>query len=881
MKASELFDPNNGELKHKVRTVKDLIRFIETKENKDVSNYSIFLGAGASKSSGVSTAYELIELWMRELYERYNGKSLQIDHNENNMTYNDLFNFFEKEHASWFDASNAYSSLFEKKFDLAPQRRRFVEKEVDGKLPSIGYAYLVSLVEQNFFNAIFTTNFDDLLNEAFYQLSSTRPIVCAHDSSVHSISVSSKRPKIIKLHGDYLFENIKSTLRETESLEINTKDKLIEFCKEYGLIVVGYSGSDRSIMDVLDYLIKNDNYLRNGVYWCLRAQDEISPTLKNLFWKERIYPVIIDGFDEFFAEAHNHLLPNVRLLNNYRESKQQKIIQGVLNSKNAYNNQYIEKDIEYIEFESERQEFSYSLTEELDISDSIHKLKNTKKIIEIDRLISNNIEEGYEMAKSVLNEERSDSIKNYIIRKLVNLSLMLKKESDYERWISLLLEQDPFNLEFYKIKFNHIYPVSKRYNLAIEIRDTFIKNYRYHNYITTLSLEMFDSCTSKDRSYVLDTINNSINESLRLNPSLDNFAWRNSINIKYKEYSICADVKNKEEIKKKAYSVVEKANSINDQCIQFLDLEVTFANMFDCKTKAIDVIDRLFGYYGKCNKNDKYETLSMLNRLFVNTGIDIPVDKKIKFFNDYVKIEDSVPLAAILTKIEYVYLNKGNITNLSKILESIIKRYDFIENLDRVAKLAKEINPDLLNKMSDFIESKSANIKPDCYHEFLTIIYSEKGDYNRAISELNKMYEFQNIDGEYFSKKSYLFLKAELYEELYTLKQEYDNSKVNFEDDYDVLIINLMFANKVIGNGKFDKNVLRQLSNKNKRDTVKIAARLLVESTRMQALSNITDKIKKDCRNYFVFDDWVILTKDEKDLIKESISVNDEMKCAI
>src|SRR5690606_19426577 len=126
---------------------------------------------------------------------------------------------------------------------------------------------LVSLVENNFFNAIFTTNFDDLLNEAFYQLSSTRPIVCAHDSSVHSISVSSKRPKIIKLHGDYLFENIKSTLRETESLESNTSDKLKEFCKEYGLIVVGYAGNDRSIMDILDFLIKNDTYLRNGVYW--------------------------------------------------------------------------------------------------------------------------------------------------------------------------------------------------------------------------------------------------------------------------------------------------------------------------------------------------------------------------------------------------------------------------------------------------------------------------------------------------------------------------------------------------------------------------------------------------------------------------------------
>ena len=240
MKAKDLMDA--GELKHKVRTVKDLVRYIKTKENKEVSNYSIFLGAGASRSSGISTAFELIVEWMEELYERDNNEKFRttgIDsENDLHARYNELRSYFERVHASWFDVSNPYSSLFEKKFDLAPQRRRFIEKEVDGKLPSIGYAYLVSLVKHNFFDSIFTTNFDDLVNEAFYQLSNKRPIVCAHDSSVHSISVTSKRPKIIKLHGDYLFEDIKSTLKETESLENNIRDKLIEFCKEYGLIVL-------------------------------------------------------------------------------------------------------------------------------------------------------------------------------------------------------------------------------------------------------------------------------------------------------------------------------------------------------------------------------------------------------------------------------------------------------------------------------------------------------------------------------------------------------------------------------------------------------------------------------------------------------------------
>lgn len=153
MKAKDLMD--SGELKHKIRTVKDLVRYVKTKENKDVSNYSIFLGAGASRSSGISTAFELIVEWMEELYERDTNEKFRITNasseNDLHARYNELRNYFERVHASWFDVSNPYSSLFEKKFDLAPQRRRFIEKEVDGRLPSIGYAYLVSLVKHNFF----------------------------------------------------------------------------------------------------------------------------------------------------------------------------------------------------------------------------------------------------------------------------------------------------------------------------------------------------------------------------------------------------------------------------------------------------------------------------------------------------------------------------------------------------------------------------------------------------------------------------------------------------------------------------------------------------------------------------------------------------------
>ena len=289
-----------NDLDHKIKTVADLIRFISnTAPGRDgehsiaFPNFSLFLGAGASVSSGIRSGAQLINDWKDEI-KKENGVE-------------DMETFLKS--CNWYDGSNEYSSLFENRFDLQRQRRIFVEKEVSDKTPSIGYAYLISLVNNGWFNTIFTTNFDDLINESFYRFSKRRPIVCAHDSSISAITITSDRPKIIKLHGDYLFDNIKATLRETESLEANMQMKLREFAKNGGLIIIGYSGQDRSIMDILSVLVSQPDYFKNGIYWCIRKEDVdcMGAELVKFLWRDRVYPVLIDGFDELMAEMSESL----------------------------------------------------------------------------------------------------------------------------------------------------------------------------------------------------------------------------------------------------------------------------------------------------------------------------------------------------------------------------------------------------------------------------------------------------------------------------------------------------------------------------------------------------------------------------------------------
>ena len=326
-------------LSHKERHISDLVSFLRNICD-ETPNYTLLLGAGCSVSSGISSGGDLIKQWRKEIYNDLSKDS------EDEAT-------FWKNQYKWYDERNPYSSLFQKKYDLPRQRRIFVARQVSGKIPSIGYAYLIKLIEKKYFNTVFTTNFDDLLNEAFYRYSSGRPIVCAHDSSISSITVTSSRPKIIKLHGDYLFDDIKSTLRETESLNDNMKEKFIEFSKDHGLIVLGYAGHDRSIMDILSMLLQKDDYFKHGIYWCVRDGDEdISDELHHLLWKDRVYYVRIKGFDELMAELNNSLnegeLPiDGELLSS---SRQKRLIKDLTDNKyiseKTKNHPIIKKDIE-------------------------------------------------------------------------------------------------------------------------------------------------------------------------------------------------------------------------------------------------------------------------------------------------------------------------------------------------------------------------------------------------------------------------------------------------------------------------------------------------------------------------------------------------------
>jgi tetratricopeptide (TPR) repeat protein len=274
-------------LDDKVRRTAHLINLLRQRIDGQPA-YSLFLGAGASATSGIRTAKQMVAEWRQQSYSRERAPDC----------YDDWLH-----RQGWRDAPNEYSLLFEQLYDTPSQRRAYIELASAHAHPSWGYAFLTRLLSTGTFNVVFTTNFDDLISDACWMFGAkNKPLVCAHDSSVVGLRLASSRPKIIKLHGDYLFDSIKNTTSELQSIEDNMRAKFSEYAEHQGLLVVGYAGNDASIMDLLDLLVRNPKNFRDGVYWCLRDGEAPSRRVQQLLRHDRVYLVRIAGFDEFMAE---------------------------------------------------------------------------------------------------------------------------------------------------------------------------------------------------------------------------------------------------------------------------------------------------------------------------------------------------------------------------------------------------------------------------------------------------------------------------------------------------------------------------------------------------------------------------------------------------
>ncbi|MFK4822071.1 SIR2 family protein [Ochrobactrum quorumnocens] len=84
---------------------------------------------------------------------------------------------------------------------------------------------------------------------------------------------------VAKLHGDYQSIAIKNTGSELEEQDARMRHVLVESGKRFGMIFVGYSGRDASIMEALNTVLDAPSPFPNGVYWLTSSASRLLPAV--------------------------------------------------------------------------------------------------------------------------------------------------------------------------------------------------------------------------------------------------------------------------------------------------------------------------------------------------------------------------------------------------------------------------------------------------------------------------------------------------------------------------------------------------------------------------------------------------------------------------
>jgi tetratricopeptide (TPR) repeat protein len=273
--------------------VRRLSRMLQEKDGRVVW----FLGAGASVSSGIPTAAGLVERWLARLADVEGA-----DAEDWEAWAPQRFTTLQPA-----DLASSYSRVMAELFPTARQRQEEIERLTSGKDPAIGYALLASLAaDENLgprANVFVTTNFDDLIAEAMYLTTRTRPLVVGHDNLSDFVRRSNKRPLVVKLHGDALMTPL-STEDETRQINERLAARVTPLFAETSLVVLGYGGKDQSIARLLSSAPSDSFPL--GVYWLSRRPPE-SAMWEELQSRNETFHVVSEDFDDFMLQLHEHL----------------------------------------------------------------------------------------------------------------------------------------------------------------------------------------------------------------------------------------------------------------------------------------------------------------------------------------------------------------------------------------------------------------------------------------------------------------------------------------------------------------------------------------------------------------------------------------------
>lgn len=288
---------------------------------------------------------ETMPNYYEEVFYNVMHKQYQEYENLSQCEKTKILQQFLEQYEEKIQSDMEYSFWFTNYSTASEDIHGFLSELMHNKQPSEAYILLADLYINKLFSIAFTTNFDNLLAEAL-SLLGVRSKELWFDSNEVDNTLSKTSPNIVKLHGDYMYHNTKNLSRETRKLASPLQKPLESVLGKGGLIVIGYSGADNSIMYTLEKLSEKYSF---PLFWC-EMEDKIANG--DVHWRartlvensENAYFIKIKNFDEFVKKLRENYMI-------YSKLKRSKLIVDFESDKNEilYDDKYLSKALERIQ----------------------------------------------------------------------------------------------------------------------------------------------------------------------------------------------------------------------------------------------------------------------------------------------------------------------------------------------------------------------------------------------------------------------------------------------------------------------------------------------------------------------------------------------------